>query len=229
MSEILIDNGTVMTVNDQNEIYPSGYVHLIGDRIAEVGPGAPPDEINKNVTETIDAAGFMVMPGMTNAYVHLQQTLIRGLLDDRSLFPWFLEIAEPTYLHMTEAEIYPATLMGFVENIRGGATAVTDNFTVRPNPEGYNAVFKAAKDVAIRYKMARGYSDTGYPNALMESGDEVIASTQHLHEIWCSDDDLLSIDFSPNVVWSTTDKTLSNTAPCSAATAPLVSSCPLSH
>jgi 5-methylthioadenosine/S-adenosylhomocysteine deaminase len=86
------------------------------------------------------------MPGMTNAHVHLQQTLIRGLSDDRSLLPWFLEIAEPAYLHMTEAEIYPATLMGIVENIRSGATSVTDNLTVRVSPNAFEASLQAGND-----------------------------------------------------------------------------------
>ena len=76
--------------------------------------------------------------------------------------------------------------------------------------KGFDAVFRAAKESGIRYKMARGYSDTGYPDALMETGEQIIASTLELNDSWCKDDAMLSIDFSPNVVWSTTGKTLEN-------------------
>ena len=159
MTELSIENGIVVTVNNDNTIHPSGYVLIEDDRIAEVNAGSPPPKVRREASETIDAAGFAVMPGITNAHVQLQQTLIRGLPEDRSLVPWFLEIAQPVCLHMTEAEIYPATLMGIVENIRGGATSVTDNLTVRVSPGAFDACLPAGKESGIRYKLARGFNE----------------------------------------------------------------------
>jgi 5-methylthioadenosine/S-adenosylhomocysteine deaminase len=42
----------------------------------------------------------------------------------------------------------------------------------------------------------------------METSEQVINGTLELYDSWCKDNELLSIDFSPNVVWSTTGETL---------------------
>ncbi|MFV1948479.1 MAG: amidohydrolase family protein [Anaerolineales bacterium] len=208
MPGLLIENGYLLTVNAIGDEYPHGYILIEDDLITCVSDGYPPDSIRDRASQVIDAAGQLVMPGLVNSHVHLFQTLIRGLSDNRPLIPWLEEVAFPVYENMRPEEIYLAVQMGIVENIRGGATAVTDDFTVLQPREGFEAVFRAAKESGIRYKMARGYSDTGYPEALMETREQVIASTIELNENWCKDDPMLSIDFSPNVVWSTTGETL---------------------
>lgn len=208
MPGLLIENGTILTVNTSDDLYLDGYLFIEDDLITCVADGEPPDSIRSQASEVFDASGQIVMPGLINSHVHLFQTLIRGLSDNRPLIPWLEEVAFPIYENMESEEIFLAVQMGIVENIRGGSTAVTDDFTVYQPREGFDAVFEAAKKSGIRYKMARGYSDTGYPEALMETGDEILASTLDLYKTWCKDDDLLSMDLSPNVVWSTTGETL---------------------
>jgi 5-methylthioadenosine/S-adenosylhomocysteine deaminase len=213
MAGLLIENGILLTVNSSNDVFSKGYLFIQADLIIAVAEGIAPDTIRNQASEIIDAAGQIVMPGLVNSHVHLFQTLIRGLSDNRPLIPWLEEVAFPIYEKMEPEHIFTAVQMGIMENIRGGATSVIDNFTVRQSPEGYDAVFRAAKKTGIRYKMARGYSDTGYPDSLMETGDEIITSTQRLQATWCSQpDSRLRIDFSPNVIWSTTEDTLSRIA-----------------
>lgn len=208
MPGLLIENGSLLTVNSSDKIIPKGYLFIVDDRIAAVGDGKAPDSILSQAHEIIDASDQIVMPGIVNSHVHLFQTLIRGLSDNRPLIPWLEEVAFPVYEKMENEDIELAVQMGIIENIRGGSTAVIDDITIPLNQGIYDAVFKMVKAIGLRYKMARGYSDTGYPDALMESGEAVIDNTQHLHETWCRDDDMLAIDFSPNVVWSTTKETL---------------------
>lgn len=210
MPGLLVEKGYLLTGNASGAEIPSGYIYIEDDLITCISGGEAPEELRSKAGEKIDASGMVVMPGLVNAHVHLFQTLIRGLSDDRPLIPWLEEVAFPVYENMRPGEIHLAVLMGIVENIRGGSTAVIDNFTVLQPREGFEEVFRAAKESGIRYKMARGYSDTGYPEALMETGDEIIAGTLALHGDWCKDDPMLSIDFSPNVVWSTTGETLEN-------------------
>lgn len=208
MSSLLIEKGVLYPLNAVGDNTPTGYVVVKDDLITTVSDGAAPDNIRYQVDEIIDASGQIVMPGLINAHVHLFQTLIRGLSDNRPLIPWLEEIAFPVYQNMQPEEIFLAVQMGIVENIRGGSTAVTDDFTVLQPREGFDAVFRAAKESGIRYKMARGYSDIGYPDPLMESSEQIINGTLELYDRWCKDSGMLSIDFSPNVVWSTTGKTL---------------------
>ncbi len=208
MSNLLIEKGVLYPSNAVGENTPTGYIVVDDDRITTVSEGTAPEQLRNQVDEVIDASGQIVMPGLINAHVHLFQTLIRGLSDNRPLIPWLEEVAFPVYENMQPEEIFLAVQMGIVENIRGGSTAVTDDFTVLQPQEGFDAVFRAAKESGIRYKMARGYSDTGYPDPLMETGEEVISGTLELYDSWCKDNEMLSIDFSPNVVWSTTGETL---------------------
>jgi 5-methylthioadenosine/S-adenosylhomocysteine deaminase len=205
----LIENGIVVTVNDKNDVFQTGYVLIDGDRIADIGSGAPPDEIRLDGVEMINAAGYVVMPGLTNAHVHLQQTLIRGLSEDRSLSPWFREIAEPAYMHMTEAEILPATLVGIVENIRGGATSVTDNMTVRVTPGAFEASLQAGKESGIRYKLARGINERNTPEKLVEDQGTILDHMRHLVETWHNTSNgRIRVDFNPHVIHRMTDDTL---------------------
>ncbi len=177
MPGLLIENGFVLTVNISNDQFSNGYLFIEDDLIVSVAAGDVPDSIRSQASEVIDATGQIVMPGLINSHVHLFQTLIRGLSGNRPLIPWLEEVAFPIYENMRPEEIFLAVQMGIVENIRGGSTAVTDDFTVYQPLEGFEAVFRAAKGSGIRYKMARGYSDTGYPDALMETGEQVIDST----------------------------------------------------
>jgi len=208
MPGLLIENGFILTVNPNDDAYSEGYLYIEADRIIAVAEGAAPEIIRSQADEIIDASGQIVMPGLVNSHVHLFQTLIRGLSDNRPLIPWLEEVAFPVYEKMEDEQIWLAVQMGIAENIRGGATAVIDNITIPLKPEMYEVVFRVVKAIGLRYKMARGYSDTGYPEALMEAGDDVIDNTRHLHETWCRGDDMLAIDFSPNVIWSTTEETL---------------------
>jgi len=212
MPGLLIENGIVLTVNSSDNVYLEGYLYIENDRIKEVAGGSAPQEIRDQADEIIDAYGQIVMPGLINAHVHLFQSLIRGLSDNRPLIPWLEEVAFPVYEKMKREDIWLAVQMGIVENIRGGATTVIDDFTVCQPQETYDTVFRVMNEIGMRYKMARGYSDAGYPGFLMETGDEVIANTKHLFETWCKENDTLSIDFSPNVVWSTTPETLAKVA-----------------
>jgi 5-methylthioadenosine/S-adenosylhomocysteine deaminase len=208
MSTILIENGAVLTINPEGEVYQDGYLFIEDDHISDIAEGKAPDSLRSQASEIIDASNQIVMPGLVNSHVHLFQTLIRGLSDNRPLLPWLEEVAFPVYEKMDDEDIWLAIQLGVVENIRGGSTAVIDDITIPLNPDMYHTVFKVVSAIGLRYKMARGYSDTGYPDALMEPGEDVIANTLSLHDTWCRDNDMLAVDFSPNVVWSTTKETL---------------------
>jgi len=135
MPGLLIENGCVITVNPEGDLYPNGYVFVEGDSLTAVAEGKAPDSIRSQADEIIDSSRQIVMPGLINAHVHLFQTLIRGLSDNRPLIPWLEEVAFPIYEDMQPEEIYLAVQMGIIENIRGGATAITDDFTVFQPPD----------------------------------------------------------------------------------------------
>jgi 5-methylthioadenosine/S-adenosylhomocysteine deaminase len=199
MKGLLIRNGALITVNDQNDTFERGYVLIEGDRISALGEGQPPDEVIRKAGEVIDAAGLLVMPGMVNGHVHLQQTLVRGMSDDEGVLPWVFNVAFPVYMNMSDEEIYLAELIGLVENLRGGATAVTNNLTVRASATAFDACLRAGKDSGMRYKLARGFNERGVPDALIERQQDILDDMTRLVETYHnSEKGRLRVDFNPH-------------------------------
>ena len=100
-NSILIENGTVVTVNDGQVLDP-GYLHIEGDRIAGIGAGKDPDPLRTQAGSILDASHMAVMPGMVNAHTHLFQTFIRGLADDKPLLDWLKAAIWPVAQALTE-------------------------------------------------------------------------------------------------------------------------------
>ncbi|HMR68047.1 MAG TPA: amidohydrolase family protein, partial [Anaerolineae bacterium] len=124
MAKLLIENGTVVTLNNSDQLFTPGYVLIEADRIAAVGEGQAPAEVRSRAETIIDAALMAVMPGMVNAHTHLFQTFIRGLADDKPLLEWLAAAIWPVAKALTEEEAYLAAMVGLVENIRSGSTSV---------------------------------------------------------------------------------------------------------
>ncbi len=209
MSSILIHNCAVITVNADNDTFDCGYVFIEGDRISLVEQGLPPAELARRAGQRIDAEGMVVMPGLINGHVHLQQTLVRGMSDDAGVMPWVFNIAFPVYMKMTAEEIYLAELIGIIENLRGGATAVTNNLTVRPSPDAFDACLKAGKDSGIRYKLARGFNEHGVPAQFCETREQILTDMRRLTETYHnSENGRLRVDFNPHTLALVTKETL---------------------
>lgn len=209
MSKILIENGTLLTVDPDDGVIAEGFLFLEDDLIEAVGEGEAPNSYRQTADEIIDAAGQIVMPGLINAHVHLQQSLVRGLADDRAVWDWVQNVAFPIYSEMNPEEVYLATLMGMVENIRSGATTTTDNQTVRSKAGNFEAAFRAARDSGIRYKLARGFNERGVPDQFMETSDEIIEDMTGLFETWHGrEDGRLRLDFNPHTLYLVTEETM---------------------
>ena len=209
MPRILVEQGYLLTGNASGAEIPSGYVLIEDDLITCVSGGDAPQEIRSQADEIIDASGQIVMPGLVNAHVHLQQSLVRGLADDREVWDWVQNVAFPIYSAMSNEEVYLATMVGMIENIRSGATAVTDNQTVRSRAGNFEAGFRAGQDSGIRYKLARGFNERGVPDQFIETQDEIIADMTGLYETWHGQENgRLRLDFNPHTLYLVTEKTL---------------------
>ena len=77
MSErIIIKNGTVVTMNDDDDVLFGGTVVIEGDRITQVGTDVAVDEAGATV---IDASDKAVLPGLVDLHYHT--ALGRGWTD----------------------------------------------------------------------------------------------------------------------------------------------------
>jgi 5-methylthioadenosine/S-adenosylhomocysteine deaminase len=132
MTNILIQNGAVLTMDEQNTIHTPGWVWLEHDQIQAVGAGQPPANLAERAGRIIDATYLAVLPGLINGHTHLSQTFMRGLGDDKALLAWLKQVMWPIQAAMTPDDMRLAALLGLVENLRCGVTGVVTS--MRPLP-----------------------------------------------------------------------------------------------
>ena len=77
MSQVLIKNGYVITVDPQRRIYPDGFVLINGNKIESIGSSAQMP--TGDMAHTLDASGMVVIPGLINAHQHFYYHLFKGL------------------------------------------------------------------------------------------------------------------------------------------------------
>ncbi len=85
--DLVVHNGTIVTVNDSFEIIPNGLICVKAGKLERVENLAD-DQSLPAADEIIDAGGGLVMPGLINTHTHLPMTLFRGLADDLPLNIW---------------------------------------------------------------------------------------------------------------------------------------------
>ena len=81
--DLVIHNGTIVTVNSSFEIIENGIVCIKDGKLARVM--ANPDKALPRAKALIDARGGIILPGLINTHTHLPMTLFRGLADDLPL------------------------------------------------------------------------------------------------------------------------------------------------
>lgn len=195
MNTFLIRNGAILTMDAQNTMYTPGWVWVEGDRIAAVGPGQPPVELMARTGRLIDATHLAVLPGLVNGHTHLGQSFLRGFGSD---LPQLDRLKQPLNRlsgAMTPGEMYLASLLGFLANLRSGVTAVVQHHTVNNSPQHIEATAQAAQAAGLRVCLAPGWADLG-PGA--EPAGEILDRMTWLAEQWHqADEGRLTLSLAP--------------------------------
>jgi 5-methylthioadenosine/S-adenosylhomocysteine deaminase len=108
-----------------SEAIEDGAMVVRAGRIHDVGPGIlvagrHPGERVRDLGEAI------LLPGLVNVHAHLELTLLRGLLDDLTFFPWIRRLVEVKADGLKADEYVFYSLLGAAEMIRAGTTTVAD-------------------------------------------------------------------------------------------------------
>ncbi len=105
----------------------------------------------------IDGRGDLLMPGLVNGHFHSSVNHMKGRLPGMPLEIFMLyECPELDLLRPTPREAYLRTLLGCIEMLEGGTTAVQDDcfFVPEPEPDLLDAVMQAYADSGIRARLA---------------------------------------------------------------------------
>ncbi len=209
MSSLLIENGLVVTMDRYETVHAPGWVWLQDDLVAAVGGGAPPADLPARVDRIIDATHLAVLPGLTNGHTHLSQTFMRGLGDDKPLLDWLKGVMWPLQAAMTPEDVRLASLLGLVENLRCGATAVVQHHKITTSPAHVDASAEAAEVVGLRLLLARGWADLGDG---AESPDAIFKDVTRLYQCWHgAADGRISVGLGPMAPWRCSAETTRRT------------------
>lgn len=176
MSQLLIKNGTLVTMNPEREILKADIL-IKDDVIKEIG-----ENIQTDADEKIDASGLTVIPGLIQSHIHLTQVLFRGLADDLELLDWLKKRIWPLEAaHTFESNSISARL-GIAELIMGGTTSIIDMGTVNHT----EAICQAVKDTGYRAVVGKCMMDhgSGLPKGLMENTSGSVKESTRLMEKW---------------------------------------------
>ncbi|WP_231157588.1 8-oxoguanine deaminase [Streptomyces sp. CNZ748] len=180
----VIENCAIATVDAADTEHATGHLVLAGDRIESLGPGPAPEGL-ENVARRIDATGHLATPGLVNTHHHFYQWLTRGLATDHNLFDWLVALY-PTWARIDEAMVHAAAQGSLAMMARGGVTTAMDHHYVFPRGTGdlSTAIITAARDMGVRFTLARGSMDRGEsdgglpPDFAVESLDDALAATE---------------------------------------------------
>ncbi|HEY2280770.1 MAG TPA: amidohydrolase, partial [Streptosporangiaceae bacterium] len=138
---LVINNGTVLTLDDTRNVYFGGHVVLDGDRIAAVGAGSYPGPVQAG-DEVIDAAGMVVLPGLID--LHFHTAIGKGFSDHLPLWEYLETCWYPLIRNLDADAAYWAAAASYLESIKCGVTTVNDMYRRVPD------LGRAAADIGIR-------------------------------------------------------------------------------
>ena len=159
--DLVIHNGTIVTVNTAFEIIPEGLLCIKAGKIQRIESSCG-DQTLPAAKETLNARGGLIMPGLVNTHTHLPMTLFRGLADDLPLDVWLNEHIFPAEnQHITPENVRWGTLLACAEMLLSGTTTCCDGYFYE------NEVAEAVKTSGLRAVLAQGVIDfpaPGVPN-----------------------------------------------------------------
>ena len=193
-ASILIQNGTVVTVDESRRIVDRGAVAVRGDCIADVGPAAALAE-KWEADRVIDATGMAVLPGLINSHTHCTHNLLRGgLSQDRNLYDWLLNVLYAGLAQYSGEDAHIAAKLYCMEAIRGGITTSVDNADFGRIDELSENTISCYQQLGIRAVYARMFydHDPKGDSALMEALERREPTVKHAPNFIESTDEALA-------------------------------------
>jgi 5-methylthioadenosine/S-adenosylhomocysteine deaminase len=189
-ADILVHNGTILTMDSQNNIIHNGMVAISGSTISYIGKGEKESiEVKKN----IDAHGGLILPGLINGHTHAAMSLFRGLADDLPLMEWLHNYIFPVEGKIDADFVRVGTLLACAEMILSGTTTFCDMYLFEEE------VARAAKEAGMRSVVGEVIYDFPSPNyGTLEKG---FIYTEALIERW-KQDPLINIAVEPHSLFT---------------------------
>jgi cytosine/adenosine deaminase-related metal-dependent hydrolase len=156
MLDLAITGGTVITMCPERLVLDRGSVGIRGDRIVQVVPDAA---VLEPARETIDATGYIVLPGLVDTHGHAGHSLTRGLGEGLAEDGWS-SIVETIYFHASDLWFWEAeSRLAALERLRFGVTtsvSMTGSSPRIDDPRHALAASTGYQELGLRHIVAAG-------------------------------------------------------------------------
>jgi 5-methylthioadenosine/S-adenosylhomocysteine deaminase len=158
MSEpIVLRRGTVLTMNNANDVLHDADVLVIDGKIEAVGPGLEAPQHAKE----IDAKDGIVMPGMIDTHRHMWQTALRGYGADWTLSQYFVFFYLEHGKIFRPQDIYAGNVLSAIESLDAGVTTTVDWSHGLQTVDHADAAVDALQSIPGRFVLAYGNIQQG--------------------------------------------------------------------
>jgi len=201
--DLVVSGGTIVTMDGGRAILKDGSVAVNGDTIVAVGPRGE-IEARFEGRKTVDASGYLVLPGFINGHTHVPMTLFRGLHDDVTLQDWLYKYIFPAEAkNVNEEFVRWGTRLAAAEQIRAGVTTFADMYYFE------DAVAEETKAAGMRAVLGETFIDFPAPDNKTEA--EMLAYTERFLKKW-QGDPLIHAAPAPHSIYTCSKKTIQDAA-----------------
>ena len=177
---LVVTGGIVVTMDAAGRVLSPGAVAMDGRDIVAIDT---PEAIASRFSgsESIDATGQVVMPGLINTHTHAPMVLYRGLADDLALMDWLQKYIFPAEAKTVTPEFVRAgTRLAALEMIQSGTTTYADMYYFEEE------IAKVTKEAGLRGVL--GQTIIQFPVADARTPAEELARTEAFIKQFAGDD-----------------------------------------
>lgn len=177
---LVVTGGDVVTMDASRRVLSPGAVAVNGRDIVAVGT---PEEIARQfaASETIEAAGHVVLPGLVNTHTHAPMVMYRGLADDLALMDWLQKFIFPAEAKTVSPEmVRVGTRLAALEMIQSGTTTFADMYYFEEE------IARATKAAGLRGVL--GETIIGFPVADAKTPADALKRTEAFMREFAGDD-----------------------------------------
>lgn len=226
MQELVIGNGTIVTLGENNRLIPHGAIAISNGRIVEI------NDLNGFVgrypqARFIDAKGGLVMPGFICAHTHFYGAFARGMALSGPAPADFGQILESLWWRLDKALLNEDTrysaLLGLCDLIRKGTTTFFDHHA-SPNaiPKSLDIIADATLRSGLRGCLCYEVSDRDGKDVARKGVEENERFIKRCREQTEANEGRLAAAFGLHASFTVDDDTLGAAAEvCRATEAPI--------
>ncbi len=152
---LLIENCAILTSQAELGYQTKRFIVINGNTIESISDHRPEGDFEA----VLSGHNRLAIPGLVNAHTHSPENFIRGSTEQLTLEPWLVYLQATCGLYSAR-DHYLSTMIGAIEMIKTGTTAVLDHFwSPKLSPDILAGVMQAYQDSGLRAAVAPLYGD----------------------------------------------------------------------